>query len=309
MADLPANGIDISEFNGDVDIAALKGKVDFIIIRCGYGSDYENQDDVQYEANVKKCEAAGIPYGVYLYSYARNTEMAKSEAAHTLRLLKGKRPLYGVWYDVEDSTLPSGEAIVDNCITYCRAIEAAGYYCGIYSFLYWMETRLNSPRLNPFDKWIAQWNDTLDYKGPFGMWQYTNSLVLNGKRFDGDRAYKDYPAIIEEMEGTDMTKEEVAQLARQEAQKVYQENEAKYRTVDSVPNWAREGVRQVYDELELLGTGTAGGETRIDASDTYVRALYVISKLLDRMDGRSLEETAEQPGETAEEEPEQAEEP
>ena len=39
MAKVLATGIDISEFNGDVDIAAMKGKIDFVIIRCGYGGD------------------------------------------------------------------------------------------------------------------------------------------------------------------------------------------------------------------------------------------------------------------------------
>ncbi len=313
MADYAATGIDISEFNGNVDIAGLKGQVDFVIIRCGYGSDYANQDDTEYEANVQKCEAAGIPYGVYLYSYAKNTDMARSEAAHTLRLLKGKRPLYGVWYDVEDSSLPAGEAIVDNCVVYCDAIEKAGYYCGIYSFLYWMENRLSDPRLDRFDKWVAQWNDTLEYEGSAGMWQYTNNGLLNGKRFDMDRAFRDYPKIIEEMEGTDMTREEVAALARQEAQKVYNQNETKYRTISAVPNWAREAVEQVYDELQLAGTGsTADGETRINASSTYVRALYVISRILDRMDGRAFSPAAEEQtpdGETPEGEPEETEAP
>lgn len=60
---LPKKGIDISEFNGDVDIQALKGQVEFVIIRCGYGSDYPNQDDSQFENNVRKCQAAGIPGG------------------------------------------------------------------------------------------------------------------------------------------------------------------------------------------------------------------------------------------------------
>lgn len=309
MPEVLATGIDISEFNGNVDIAGLKGQIDFVIIRCGYGSDYENQDDTEYEANVKKCEEAGIPYGVYLYSYARNVEMARSEARHTLRLLKGKRPLYGVWYDVEDSTLPAGEAIIDNCVAYCEAIKAAGYYCGIYSFLYWMETRLNSPRLDPYDKWVAQWNDTLDYEGPVGMWQFTNNGLLNGRRFDLDRAYRDYPAIIEEMEGTDMTREEVARLARQEAEKVYQANEIRYRTIDSVPAWAREAVRQVYDELKLAGTGSAAdGSTKIDASHTYVRALYVIARALDQMDGGAeAQEAAAEP--EAADEPETEEKP
>ena len=145
---LPKRGIDISEFNGSVDIAALQGQVDFVIIRCGYGSDYANQDDPQFEANVKKCQAAGIPWGTYLYSYAKTKSMAQSEAAHTLRLLQGRRPPYGVGYDVEDCSLPSGEALIDNVVAYCQALEAAGLYCGVYNSLYRWEERLNSPQMN-----------------------------------------------------------------------------------------------------------------------------------------------------------------
>lgn len=284
MPEYLASGIDISEFNGDVDIAGMKGQIDFVIIRCGYGGDYPDQDDAQYEANVRKCEEAGIPYGVYLYSYAKNQEMAKSEAAHTLRLLRGKRPLYGVWYDVEDSSLPDNETLVENCVTYCRIVREAGFYCGIYSSLDWMQGRLNSPRLADIDRWVAYWGEGLEILPLYGMWQYSNNGIINGRRFDLDRAYRDYPRIIEEMEGTDMTREEVAALARQEAQTVYRENERRYTTIENVPNWAREAVRQVYDELELTGTGTtADGKTRIDASHTYVRALYVIAQLMDKL--------------------------
>lgn len=294
-----AKGIDISEFNGDVDINALKGQIDFAIIRCGYGSDYANQDDTQYENNVRKCDEAGIPYGVYLYSYARNTEMAKSEAAHTLRLLRGKNPLYGVWYDVEDSTLPAGEAIIDNCVTYCTELENAGYYCGIYSFLYWMNTRLNNARLDPYDKWVAQWNDVLEYDKPYGIWQYTNSGILNGKRFDMDYAYKNYPEIIGGKED-DMTKDEVMQLAQQ----VYDQNEQKYPTFQSLPNWARESVERVYRELGLGGVGS-GEDVQLDASYTYVRAVFVISKVLDLIDSlKELPEAAVVDAPAGEEQPE-----
>lgn len=275
-----ATGIDISQFNGSVDIAALRGVIDFVIIRCGYGSDYASQDDTCYHQNVARCEAAGMPYGVYLYSYARNPDMARSEARHTLRLLGGRKPLYGVWYDVEDVALPTGEALVDNCVTYCTEMEKAGLYCGIYSSLSWWRDRLNSPRLAPFDKWVAQWNNTLDYPGA-GLWQYTSSGVIDGKRFDMDRAFRDYPAIIKGMEGTDMTRDEVAALARQEAQAVYNENERKYPRFSSLPEWARGPVEEVYTQLGLLGTGGGGPDMEIDASETYVRALVVIDRLLE----------------------------
>ena len=285
MAEFPKRGIDISEFNGNVDIAALKGQVEFVIIRCGYGSDYPNQDDSQFEANVKKCQAAGIPWGTYLYSYAKTKAMAQSEAAHTLRLLQGRRPPYGVWYDVEDSSLPSGEALIDNVVAYCQALEAAGLYCGVYATLSWWEGRLNSPRLDRFDKWVAQWSSALDYTKPVGMWQYTNQLVLNGRKWDGDLAYKEYPALTQGEEEEDMTQEEVVRLARAEAQKVFAENQDKYKTLDSVPAWARGAVEQVYQELGLQGTGGAGQELQIDAGDLYVRVLTVIAKVLDKLEG------------------------
>ena len=126
---------------------------------------------------------------------------------------------YGVWYDVEDSSLPSGEALIDNVVAYCQALEAAGLYCGVYASLSWWEGRLNSPRLDRFDKWVAQWNSQLDYQGPVGLWQFTDRLMLNGKAFDGNWAYRDYPALTGEEEDT-MTQAEVIALARAEAQKV-----------------------------------------------------------------------------------------
>lgn len=69
-----------------------KDGIDFAIIRCGYGGDYQSYDDRYWIRNVTECERLGIPYGVYLYSYSENIEDAKSEAAHALRLLKGHKP-------------------------------------------------------------------------------------------------------------------------------------------------------------------------------------------------------------------------
>lgn len=280
-----ATGIDISEFNGDVDIAAMKGKIDFVIIRCGYGSDLESQDDAQYRNNVLKCQQAGIPFGVYLYSYARNREMALSEARHTLRLVKGLTPLYGVWYDVEDPTLPTGETLADDCLAYCQELRSAGYYCGIYSSLSWMQTRLNSPKLAHIDRWVAQWTGELAYPNA-GMWQYTDSGMINGRRFDMDRAYRDYPAIISGEEWTDMTKDQVAELARQEAQAVYDKNESRYKTFSDVPAWARAAAEDVYERLGLEGAGTAD-EVKLNASATYVRVLYVLDRLIELLEGEA----------------------
>ena len=124
-------GVDISEHNGSVDFQALKNAgVQFAIIRLGYGSDYVSQDDSRFSENVRKAETAGMPWGAYLYSYAKTAAMAQSEAQHALRLLNGKKPAYGVWFDVEDSQIANAD-LAATCQTFCGAMEAAGVYAGI----------------------------------------------------------------------------------------------------------------------------------------------------------------------------------
>lgn len=81
-----------------------------------------------------------------------------------------------------------------------------------------------------------------------------------------------------------MTRDEVAKLAREEAQAVYDKNEARYPRISSLPDWARGPVEEVYRRLDLLGTEDSGKDTRIDASETYARALVVIEKVLRLLD-------------------------
>ena len=64
-------GVDISSNNGSVDIAKIKSAgFDFVMIRCGFGENITSQDDNRWEETVRKCEAAGMPWGAYFYSYA-----------------------------------------------------------------------------------------------------------------------------------------------------------------------------------------------------------------------------------------------
>ena len=104
IRDAVAKGIDVSHNQGVIDWKRVKADgVDFAIIRCGFGMNQINQDDTQWFNNVKGCEQNNIPYGVYLYSYADTIAKAKSEAAHVLRLVKGHRLSYPIYYDLEDN--------------------------------------------------------------------------------------------------------------------------------------------------------------------------------------------------------------
>ena len=210
-------GIDVSHNNGNVDWQAVKnaGFGDFAIIRMGYGGNYTSQDDKQFINNVNKCESLGIPYGVYLYSYALDLGDVQSEVDHVLRLLKnvGKNFKYGVWLDMEDADgyksrhgMPSNSTLVDICYNFCLKVEQAGYYCGIYANLDWLKNKLNSSKLDRFDKWVAQWAKKCTYTKSYSIWQNTSSQMINGKRFDANKLINDF-ATSGPVNSTEQTKE------------------------------------------------------------------------------------------------------
>ncbi len=173
-------GIDVSEHQGTIDWEKVKAAgIDFVMIRCGYGSNFSSQDDKQWLRNVSECERLGIPYGVYLYSYARNTAMAQSEAQHVLRLLSGRKPSFPVYYDMEDSSTQSSD-LASIAQTFCTTIQNSGYAVGVYSFLQWWNTRLTDSCFSNWYRWVAQWNSSCDYQGSYAIWQYTSNGSVDG---------------------------------------------------------------------------------------------------------------------------------
>ena len=95
-------GMDVSKFQGEIDWEKAKAAgIDFAIIRCGFGGEWDGQeenwaqDDPQWRRNADECTRLGIPFGAYLYSYATTVEEARSEADHVARLLGLRRPPRG----------------------------------------------------------------------------------------------------------------------------------------------------------------------------------------------------------------------
>lgn len=195
-------GIDVSYANGEIDWEKVKASgIEFAIIRCGYGKDDVSQDDKYFSRNISECERLGIPYGIYLYSYALDVNGAVSEANHVLRLVKGHSPKYGIFIDMEDADgykakngMPSNQTLVDICDTFCNIIKSNGYRTGVYASLYWWNNQLNDAKLNNYDRWVSQWNTHCDYVGEFVMWQYTSNGSVSGinGRVDMNICYKKY---------------------------------------------------------------------------------------------------------------------
>lgn len=153
-------GIDISKHNGNINLEPYKGQ--FVIIRVGYGHFHL---DEKFERNVNECKRLGIPFGVYHYSYALNEAEAEAEARGVLNAIaKYKNDIkVGVWFDMEDADgykkkhgfKFSNGTIAPICYKFCKMIEDAGYYSGIYTSSSWLDyvKGLN----DRFDKWVANW--------------------------------------------------------------------------------------------------------------------------------------------------------
>ena len=183
-------GIDVSSHQEYINWETAANYIDYAIIRCGYGSDYSANDDQYWEYNASECERLGIPYGVYLYSYAENDAEAASEAEHVLRLLKGHSPSLPVYYDLEDNGTVgklSTSQIGGQAKIFCDKIKAAGYDAGVYANLSWWNNKLTSGTFGSYHKWVAAYGD-FDLKS-WEMWQYSSGGSVPGINGNVDMNY------------------------------------------------------------------------------------------------------------------------
>jgi GH25 family lysozyme M1 (1,4-beta-N-acetylmuramidase) len=191
-------GIDVSTYQGDIDWDKVKrAGIEFAIIRCGFGSDIASQDDNKFSRNVEGAKRVGIPYGVYLYSYADTDEKLQSEIKHVLRLIKGLNP-FCVYFDMEDdSTIKLGKPkLTQYGLTFCKAIKDAGYVAGIYANQNWCRNYLDIKKFEDdgYSIWCAKFAESKpSINASFDIWQHTSKGRVDGinGNVDQDIMYKD----------------------------------------------------------------------------------------------------------------------
>lgn len=183
-------GIDVSEHNGTIDWDKISDtEVAFAMIRIGYGSNYESQDDRQAVRNMQECQRLRLPYGVYLYSYALKNEDAVSEAQHLIRMVKEFNPVLGCYIDMEDADqykrknnlIPekSGELLTEFCNIFMKEVWNSGYYAGTYANLYYFENVLKREKLTDA-KWLAVWGPKECPVDWAEIWQYSSDGKVEG---------------------------------------------------------------------------------------------------------------------------------
>lgn len=192
------NGIDVSQWQGNIDFSQLK--TDFVIIRAGYGKS-ANQIDEYFEHNYERCKHYGIPCGAYWYSYATTTAEAELEAEMCLRALKGKQFEYPIYFDVEESKqFALGKSAVSDIIkAFLRKVEAAGYFVGLYMSASQLTNYVSDDIKQRYAVWVAHYGvNKPSYAGQYQMWQKSSTGICAGisGAVDLNECYVDYPELI-----------------------------------------------------------------------------------------------------------------
>ncbi|MBP5607292.1 MAG: glycoside hydrolase family 25 protein [Lachnospiraceae bacterium] len=182
-------GIDVSVYQHDIDWEKVAAAgVDFAIIRCGYRGSTKGGliEDSKFKQNIEGATKAGIKVGVYFFTQAVNEVEAVEEASMVAMLCRDYKLDYPVFIDVEgaggngraDSLDPGTRT--DVVKAFCKTIESAGLYAGVYSGRWWYYNNLHDEELQDFVHWLAEYRANPLYTGRFSIWQYTSSGNIDG---------------------------------------------------------------------------------------------------------------------------------
>ncbi len=180
-------GIDVSEWNGYSNnwAAAKQAGIKFAFLRAGWGRSGNGRADYAFNQNYNGAKSAGVPVGVYHFSYANSVPEAAAEADLCLSILNGRHLDLPVAFDAEDSATLGNRSpaeTTDMIITFCDKIRAAGYEPMVYANLNWFTNKIDYGRLaqRGYRIWLAQYNSQPTFGNHFDVWQYSSRGAING---------------------------------------------------------------------------------------------------------------------------------
>ena len=148
-----------------------------------------SQDVSEFLNNVASCISNNIPFGVYLYSYAKNLtgpESIQSEIEHCKRLLnKISIKPFCVYIDMEDnSTIYLKKEVLTNyALEFCKQITSIGYKVGVYANEFWFNNYLDTKEIKEqgYSIWVAKYSSNKpDIGVNYDIWQYSSTYIVNG---------------------------------------------------------------------------------------------------------------------------------
>lgn len=190
-----AKGIDISEWNANINYTLVGRKIDFVIIRDGYG---KQTKDKLFDTHVAGFKALGKEIQTYHFIYAVNAAEARQNAlaavkhAQAAGLPKGTRIWCDFEYDTVDQAKKKGIILGRmECDlftrTFCDAVKEAGYETGIYTNQDYLARMYSAETIAKYPLWIASYTRACPRKDAM-MWQYSSNgrLGMFNGNFDLD---------------------------------------------------------------------------------------------------------------------------
>lgn len=184
-------GLDISKWQGDVDFNALKeAGVEFVIIRVGTSSGIngENLVDSKFEQNINGANKAGIPVGIYFYSYANSEDRAISDALWVLEQIKDYKVDLPIAFDWENWSFYnefnlSFFGLSSMADSFVKTVRDAGYEGMLYSSKNYLEDIWFK---GDYPVWLAHYTTKTNYEGDYEFWQLCNNGRVAGINGDVD---------------------------------------------------------------------------------------------------------------------------
>ena len=190
-------GIDVSSWQGDINFDKLKkAGVDFVMIRVGTQSDFGEDSvlDKRFIKNIEGANKAGIPAGIYYYSYATNKEEAKEQALWVYEKIKDYQIDLPIAFDWESWSYFNNLNLNLNefnevSYTFLDTLKEKGYK----TYIYGSRNYLTYVFIPKHDVWLAHYYvDETDYQGEFKMWQ-----ICDDGNVDGIYGYVDIDILFE----------------------------------------------------------------------------------------------------------------
>ncbi len=183
-------GIDVSEFQGDIDWTKVKaagiGKAFLRVGYRGYGADGKITQDAKYNDNVAGAIDAGISTGVYFYSEAVNYAEGAEEANFCLQQIKDHNITEPVVCDTEymygvnaRANGISSDNRTDAILGFCETIEKAGYTPMVYASRDWFIKNINIDKIGKYKLWLAAY-ETPVFPYHTEGYQYSNQGYVDG---------------------------------------------------------------------------------------------------------------------------------
>lgn len=184
-------GIDISEWQGDVDFEKLKNAgVEFVILRVGStkGTKGDYFVDGKFRQNIERANEAGMPVGIYFYSYATSKEKAIEDANWILEQIKGYKIDLPIAFDWENWSFYNNFnlsffGLTDMANAFLDVFKEAGYEGMLYSSKNYLEQIWLKTE---YPIWLAHYTYKTSYSGDYSYWQMCNDGRVDGIYGDVD---------------------------------------------------------------------------------------------------------------------------